>query len=98
MIKAIVADALGMHLDLFQRISVDPASLTVIRYTPLRPFVIRLNDIGGDLSWLRPPKRRRGRARAGRPPTRLWAVGPVRRPGRQRSPRLTVATKRPTTG
>jgi probable phosphomutase (TIGR03848 family) len=58
-IKAIVADALGLHLDLFQRISVDPASLTVIRYTPLRPFVWRLNDTGGDLGGLKPPKRRR---------------------------------------
>lgn len=46
-IKAVVADALGMHLDLFQRIQVDPCSLTVIRYTDLRPFVVRLNDTGG---------------------------------------------------
>lgn len=57
-IKAIVADAMGVHLDLFQRISIDPASLTVIRYTPLRPFLVRVNDIGGDLSGLRPPPRR----------------------------------------
>ena len=57
-IKAVVADALGMHLDLFQRITVDPGSLTVIRYTPLRPFLLRANDIGGDLAGLRPPKRR----------------------------------------
>lgn len=65
-IKAIVADALGMHLDLFQRITVDPASVTVIRYTPMRPFLIRLNDIGGDLSGLIPPvRRRRRRPRAG---------------------------------
>lgn len=49
-IKAIVADALGMHLDLFQRIAVEPASITVIRYTPLRSFVLRMNDTGGDLS------------------------------------------------
>ncbi|MEV4513778.1 histidine phosphatase family protein [Dactylosporangium sp. NPDC049525] len=49
-IKAIVADALGMHLDLFQRIAVEPASVTVIRYTPLRSFVLRLNDTGGDLA------------------------------------------------
>jgi probable phosphomutase (TIGR03848 family) len=64
-IKAIVADALGLHLDLFQRIAVDPASLTVIRYTPLRPFVLRQNDIGGSLAGLRPPpKRRRSRAAA----------------------------------
>ncbi len=60
-IKAIVADALGMHLDQFQRIAVDPASLTVLRYTPLRPFLLRLNDVGGDLSGLRPPRKRRGR-------------------------------------
>jgi probable phosphoglycerate mutase len=46
-IKSIVADALGLHLDQFQRIQVDPASLTVIRYTELRPFVVRLNDNGG---------------------------------------------------
>ncbi|MEU7000814.1 histidine phosphatase family protein [Nonomuraea sp. NPDC046570] len=45
-IKAVVADALGLHLDQFQRITADPASLTVIRYTPLRPFVLRLNDVG----------------------------------------------------
>lgn len=54
-IKSILADALGMHLDLFQRISVDPASLSVIRYTPLRPFVISMNSVAGDLSGLRPP-------------------------------------------
>ncbi|HEU5111171.1 MAG TPA: histidine phosphatase family protein [Micromonosporaceae bacterium] len=62
-IKAIVADALGVHLDLFQRVVADPASLTVIRYTPGRPFLVRLNDTGGDLSALIPPRRRRGRAR-----------------------------------
>jgi probable phosphomutase (TIGR03848 family) len=71
-IKAIVADALGMHLDLFQRISVDPASVTVLRYTPLRPFLLTANDIGGDLSGLRPPKRRR---RARRPASSDAVVG-----------------------
>jgi probable phosphomutase (TIGR03848 family) len=45
-IKAVVADALGLHLDLFQRIVVDPASVTAIRYTPVRPFLIRLSDTG----------------------------------------------------
>jgi probable phosphoglycerate mutase len=45
-IKAIVADALGLHLDQFQRITADPASLTVVRYTPIRPFILRMNDIG----------------------------------------------------
>jgi probable phosphomutase (TIGR03848 family) len=46
-IKSVIADSLGMHLDQFQRIQVDPCSLSVIRYTPLRPFVIRMNDTGG---------------------------------------------------
>jgi probable phosphomutase (TIGR03848 family) len=41
-----VADALGLHLDLFQRISVEPCSVTAIRYTPLRPFLLRLGDTG----------------------------------------------------
>ncbi|MEV0369697.1 histidine phosphatase family protein [Streptomyces sp. NPDC050636] len=45
-IKSLVADALGMHLDLFQRISVEPCSVTVIRYTRLRPFLVRLGDTG----------------------------------------------------
>ena len=53
-IKAIVADSLGLHLDQSQRIQVDPCSLTVIRYTPLRPFLIRLNDTGGGLDDLMP--------------------------------------------
>ena len=33
LIKSILADALGMHLDLFQRLHVDPASISVVRYT-----------------------------------------------------------------
>lgn len=61
-IKAILADALGTHLDEFQRILVDPASLSVIRYTPLRPFVVATNSTSGDLGHLMPPaKKGRGR-------------------------------------
>ncbi|MEU1018627.1 histidine phosphatase family protein [Streptomyces sp. NPDC005900] len=45
-IKSLVAEALGLHLDLFQRISVEPCSVTVIRYTRLRPFLVRLGDTG----------------------------------------------------
>jgi probable phosphomutase (TIGR03848 family) len=62
-IKAITADALGMHLDAFQRLAVDPCSVTVIRYAELRPFVLCTNDTGGALSALvaPPPKRRRSR-------------------------------------
>jgi probable phosphomutase (TIGR03848 family) len=51
-IKAILADSLGLHLDLYQRIQVDPCSLSVIRYTPLRPFVERMNDTGGSVQAL----------------------------------------------
>lgn len=51
-IKSVVADALGMHLDAFQRIVIDPGSVTAIDYTPLRPFVRLVNasaDISADL-------------------------------------------------
>lgn len=51
-IKSAVADACGMHLDAFQRIVVEPASLTAIRYTLNRPFLMRLNDTGADFGLL----------------------------------------------
>jgi len=60
-IKAILADALGLHLDQFQRIVVDPASVSVVTYTETRPFVVRVNDTGGDVSGLIPPPKRRRR-------------------------------------
>lgn len=63
-IKAIVADALGLHLDSFQRIQADPCSVTVIRYTELRPFVVRTNDTGGGVEDLLPPKKRGRRTKA----------------------------------
>ncbi len=59
-IKSLVADALGMHLDLFQRIHVDPCSVTAIRYTRLRPFLLRVGDTGDLTPWHRansPPER-----------------------------------------
>jgi probable phosphomutase (TIGR03848 family) len=58
-IKAILADALGIHLDAIQRIVVDPASLSVVRYTPLRPFVVTMNTHEGSLAHLKPPVRKR---------------------------------------
>jgi probable phosphomutase (TIGR03848 family) len=63
-IKAVLADALGMHLDAFQRLVVDPASLSVVRYTPHRPFVVTSNSTSGDLAHLLPPPRRGRRRRA----------------------------------
>ncbi|GDY28481.1 histidine phosphatase family protein [Gandjariella thermophila] len=59
-IKAVLADALGTHLDGFQRIVVDPCSLSVVRYTETRPFVLRINDRGGDLADVVPPKPKDG--------------------------------------
>jgi probable phosphomutase (TIGR03848 family) len=51
-IKSIVADALGMHLDQFQRIVIDPASVSVIRYGKRASQVVHINDRGSDLSAL----------------------------------------------
>jgi len=71
-IKSVLADALGMHLDQFQRLVADPASVSVVTYTPLRPFVVRVNDGGGDLSFLAP---RTTRSRRRRPTSSDAAVG-----------------------
>jgi broad specificity phosphatase PhoE len=73
-IKAILADALGMHLDQFQRLRVDPCSVSVVDYTPLRPFVARTNDIGGSLAGLVPPAPRKGRKATSRRHTTSDAV------------------------
>ena len=54
-IKAILADALGLHLDQFQRIVVNPCSVSVVTYTPERPFVHRMNDTSGDFASFAPP-------------------------------------------
>jgi len=62
-IKSVLADALGLHLDQFQRLVADPASVSVVTYTPLRPFVVRVNDTGGDLTFLTPRATRRRRKR-----------------------------------
>ena len=43
-IKSIVASVLGMHLDEFQRIIIDPASVSIIEYTSIKPRLLLLND------------------------------------------------------
>jgi len=63
-IKSILTDAVGAHLDQFQRIMVDPASVSIVSYTATRPFVVRVNDTGGSLAGLRPRKRSRRKSRA----------------------------------
>jgi probable phosphomutase (TIGR03848 family) len=54
-IKAVLADALGMHLDAFQRIVADPASLSVVSYTPRRSYVLAMNTTEGSLAHLAKP-------------------------------------------
>jgi probable phosphomutase (TIGR03848 family) len=56
-IKSLAADALGLHLDQFQRISVEPCSVTVVRYTRTRPFLVRLGDTGDFASLIPRPDR-----------------------------------------
>jgi len=51
-IKAAVAHALGLHLDLFQRIGIAPCSVTAIVYRPGAPMVLTVNSLDGDLAWL----------------------------------------------
>lgn len=47
-IKSVLAELLGAPLDRFQRIVVDPGSLSVVELTPAGPLVLRLNDSGSD--------------------------------------------------
>lgn len=49
-IKSVIADAYGIHLDGFQRVTADPGSVSVVSYTPLRPFVLHVNHTGARLS------------------------------------------------
>ncbi len=53
-IKAAVANAVGTHLDLFQRIVVSPCSLSVISWSPGGPVVLAVNSTGRALTELRP--------------------------------------------
>lgn len=47
-IKALLADALGTPLDRFQRIVIDPGSLSIVQQSARHPVVLRVNDTGGD--------------------------------------------------
>lgn len=51
-IKAAVAQALGTHLDLFQRIVISPCSISAILYSASGPAVLAVNSTGDDLSKL----------------------------------------------
>jgi probable phosphomutase (TIGR03848 family) len=52
-IKAAVADALGTHLDLFQRIVISPCSVTAVAYGAGGPAVLTVNHTTGSLADLK---------------------------------------------
>jgi probable phosphomutase (TIGR03848 family) len=58
MIKFAVAHLVGLHLDLFQRLVISPASVSAIVIGGSAPALVRLNDLGG-LQDLIPPRRPR---------------------------------------
>jgi probable phosphomutase (TIGR03848 family) len=68
MIKAITAHYLGLHLDLFQRINVDTASVTALSFFGAFPRLLRIGDTG-NYEALQPPKsaKRTRRSRASAP-------------------------------
>lgn len=90
-IKAVLADALGLHLDQFQRLVVSPASVSVIRYTPARPYVLTLNSTSGPLRDLLPAGPRPGQDAAvgggAGPATEAAGDGPASGSGGDGSPR-----------
>ena len=43
-IKSIIASALGIHLDEFQRVVIDPASISILDYSSTKPRVLLIND------------------------------------------------------
>lgn len=51
-IKAAVAQAMGTHLDQFQRIVIGQCSVSAILYTSRGPLVLAVNSMGDDLSSL----------------------------------------------
>lgn len=74
-IKAVLADALGMDFDRFQRIHVDPGSVSIVRYGSRRPTVLAMNTHAGDLAWLKAPVARPDDAEVG------GGAGPAPRSG-----------------
>jgi probable phosphoglycerate mutase len=59
-IKAIVASSLGMHLDDFQRIVIDPASITILESSGGTIRLTRLNDSDSSVGELLQSKNKRG--------------------------------------
>ena len=59
-IKAVLAHYVGLHLDLFQRLVISPASLSVLAFTPMGPRLLCLNDTSHN-----PPAEDDGQPRSG---------------------------------
>jgi probable phosphoglycerate mutase len=53
-IKAAVAHAMGVHLDLFQRVVISPCSISAIMYSSSGSVVLSVNSTGDDLTSLAP--------------------------------------------
>jgi len=66
-IKAVAAHYLGLHLDLFQRLEIGPASVTAFAFTPV-PHLLRLNETGSVADLERPEESRDQEAAAGATP------------------------------
>jgi len=72
-IRALLADALGLHLDGYGRIHVDPCSVSVVRYGSAGASVLRMNDTAGTAADLtgghgrRPARPRRAKGVQSRP-------------------------------
>jgi probable phosphoglycerate mutase len=61
-IKLVLAHFAGMHQDAFQRLVVDPCSVSIVAVQEGMPRVVRMNDTG-DLEHLVAPSGRRGASR-----------------------------------
>ena len=55
-IKSAIAHYTGMHLDLFQRLHVSPASVTVLDFHPYGALLVKCNDTGGLVDLLPEPE------------------------------------------
>jgi probable phosphoglycerate mutase len=59
MLKAVTAHYVGLHFDLFQRLVVDPASVTIIAFADGFPRLLRLSDTGSFEAFRPSPAKKR---------------------------------------
>jgi probable phosphomutase (TIGR03848 family) len=63
-VRMVLADLAGLHLDLYQRLSVEPGSISAVALSDGHARILKVSDTG-DLTALAPPPPRRARARKG---------------------------------